>query len=190
MTTRLALAHPVEVAGRIRHRPDPVPVLEPVRQRLGRRIGAHLGPVRGDQARSQAGAVAPGELLERHILGNHRVVRECDIESRLLAGCSIVMARSENIEVATRLRRDILSGTFAPGARLVEAQLTERYGVGRAAVRAAFVELDAEGLIDREANRGASVRQIELDEAIQITEARAALESLIASGGRRTGHGR
>ena len=92
-----------------------------------------------------------------------------------------VMARSENFEVAAQLRRDILAGVFAPGDRLVEAQLTERYGAGRAAVRAAFVELGAEGLIDREANRGASVRQIEVDEATQITEARAALESLIAS---------
>lgn len=91
------------------------------------------------------------------------------------------MARSENSEVAALLRRDILSGVYAPGERLVEVQLTERYGVGRAAVRAAFVELVTEGLVDRETNRGASVRHIEIDEAIQITEARAALESLIAA---------
>ena len=79
------------------------------------------------------------------------------------------------------LRRDILAGTFAPGERLVELQLTKRYGVGRAAVRSALIELAAEGLVDREANRGAVVRRMSLREVIQITEARSALESLLAS---------
>lgn len=92
-----------------------------------------------------------------------------------------IMARKANLDVAARLRRDILAGDYAPGERLVELQLTERYGAGRAAIRAALVELATEGLIDKETNRGASVRQISIDEAIQITEARAALESLIAA---------
>lgn len=85
------------------------------------------------------------------------------------------------IDVASQLRADILAGEFAPGERLVEMQLCERYQVGRAAIRLALVELDAEGLVDREANRGASVRRISVREAVQITEARAALESLIAA---------
>ena len=79
------------------------------------------------------------------------------------------------------LRHDILNGVFPPGDRLVELQLTERYRCGRATVRASLVELTAEGLVEREANRGATVRRISVDEAIQITEARAALESLIAA---------
>jgi DNA-binding GntR family transcriptional regulator len=79
------------------------------------------------------------------------------------------------------LRRDILAGTFAPGERLVELQLTKRYGVGRAAVRSALIELAAEGLVEREANRGAVVRRMSLTEVIQITEARSALEGLLAS---------
>jgi DNA-binding GntR family transcriptional regulator len=82
--------------------------------------------------------------------------------------------------VTGRLRDDILDGTFPPGERLIELQLTERYGVGRAAIRAALVELDAEGLVQREANRGATVRRISVGEAIEITEARAVLEGLIA----------
>lgn len=91
------------------------------------------------------------------------------------------MARKANLDVAARLRHDILAGELAPGERLVELQLSERYGAGRAAIRAALVELATEGLIDKETNRGATVRQISVDEAIQITEARAALESLIAA---------
>jgi DNA-binding GntR family transcriptional regulator len=82
--------------------------------------------------------------------------------------------------VADRLRDDILRGTFPPGERLIELQLTERYGVGRAAIRAALAELDSEGLVRREANRGATVRRITVAEAIEITQARAALEGLVA----------
>jgi DNA-binding GntR family transcriptional regulator len=82
--------------------------------------------------------------------------------------------------VAERLRADILRGAFPPGERLIELQLTERYDVGRAAIRSAFVELEAQGLVRREANRGATVRRISVAEAVEITEARAALEGLVA----------
>lgn len=80
-----------------------------------------------------------------------------------------------------RLRSDILGGVFAPGERLPEVALAERYEVGRAAIRSALVELRTEGLVDIEANRGAMVRRIGLDEAIEIAEARRVLEGLIAA---------
>lgn len=82
--------------------------------------------------------------------------------------------------VTDDLRRDILSGRFEPGDRLLEIPLSEQYACGRAAIRSALVTLTSEGLVAREANRGAMVRRISLTEAIQITEARTALESLIA----------
>jgi DNA-binding GntR family transcriptional regulator len=82
--------------------------------------------------------------------------------------------------VADRLRDDILQGAFPPGERLIELQLTQRYDVGRAAIRSALVELQAQGLVQRETNRGATVRRISVAEAVEITEARAALEGLVA----------
>ena len=82
--------------------------------------------------------------------------------------------------VADRLRNDILKRHFPPGERLIELQLSERYDVGRAAIRAALVELEAEGLVLRETNRGATVRRVTVAEAVEISEARAALESLVA----------
>jgi DNA-binding GntR family transcriptional regulator len=82
--------------------------------------------------------------------------------------------------VTDLLRDDILSGFVAPGERLIEAALSGRYEVGRASVRAAFVELQGEGLVSREEHRGATVRRISVAEAIEITEARCALEGLIA----------
>lgn len=83
--------------------------------------------------------------------------------------------------VTAALRTDILGGRFQPGDRLLEVQLAEQYRCGRAAVRSALVELAAEGLVERAANRGATVRRISIAEAIQITQARAALEGLIAA---------
>ncbi len=48
--------------------------------------------------------------------------------------------------VADQLREEILDGRLAAGARLVEAELAERFGVSRGPVRDALRELAAEGL--------------------------------------------
>ena len=51
----------------------------------------------------------------------------------------------------------------------------------RAGVRNALVQLASEGLVERIQNRGARVRAVSLDEAIEITEVRMALEGLCAA---------
>ena len=79
-----------------------------------------------------------------------------------------------------RLRHDILAGVFSPGERLIEIELSERYSCGRATIRSALVQLESEVLVDRKANRGAVVHRIDVSEAIEITETRAVLESLLA----------
>jgi DNA-binding GntR family transcriptional regulator len=78
------------------------------------------------------------------------------------------------------LRQAILSGNVAPGQRLVEEELANVFGVTRASLRAALIDLTAEGLVERVPNRGARVRVVSLDEAIAITECRMALEALCA----------
>jgi DNA-binding GntR family transcriptional regulator len=88
------------------------------------------------------------------------------------------LARTESI--ADDLRADIVAGVFPAGERLIESQLCERYSCGRAVARAALVQMESEGLVVRQPNRGATVRRISVAEAIEITEARAALERLIA----------
>jgi DNA-binding GntR family transcriptional regulator len=87
----------------------------------------------------------------------------------------------DNAPVTVALRRDILEDVFPAGSRLVEADLCIKYGASRATIRAALAQLASEDLIDREANRGATVRRVSVEEAIEITEARSALEGLIAS---------
>jgi len=79
------------------------------------------------------------------------------------------------------LRDAILNGEYLPGERLVEAQLCERLGVSRFNVRAALQELAADGLVKVERNKGAHVRKVTLDEAVEITEVRMVLEGLVAA---------
>src|SRR5215472_8995771 len=78
------------------------------------------------------------------------------------------------------LRQAILSGDVAPGQRLVEEELASMLGVTRASLRAALIDLAAEGLVERVPNRGARVRVVSLQEAVAITECRMALEALCA----------
>lgn len=82
--------------------------------------------------------------------------------------------------LTTQLRSAILAGEFAPDQRLIEADLSERYGATRAAVRSALITLTGEGLVERQPNRGARVRAITLGEAIEIVEVRIGLECLCA----------
>jgi DNA-binding GntR family transcriptional regulator len=78
------------------------------------------------------------------------------------------------------LHSAIVAGELSPGERLIEEELAERLGLSRGAVREAILRLGHEGLVIRERNRGARVRRFTVDEAIEILEARAALESLAA----------
>jgi len=79
-----------------------------------------------------------------------------------------------------RLREAIVGERLAPNERLIEVELAEELGVGRAAVRTALARLEQDGLVDRVAYRGARVRAISEAEAVEIVEARAVLEGLVA----------
>jgi DNA-binding GntR family transcriptional regulator len=88
---------------------------------------------------------------------------------------------SDQTIATDKLRVAILSGEYLPGERLVEAQLCERLGVSRFNVRAAIQELAADGLVKVERNKGAHVRKVSIDEAVEITEVRMVLEGLVAA---------
>lgn len=84
-------------------------------------------------------------------------------------------------EDLTQIIRDaILRGDFAPDQRLIEADLSDRYGATRASVRTALLQLVSEGLVERLPNKGARVRAISVAEAVEIIEVRIGLESLCA----------
>jgi DNA-binding GntR family transcriptional regulator len=92
-----------------------------------------------------------------------------------------VSAGSTAAQTRDALREAILRGAYLPGERLVEAQLSQRFEASRFNVRAALQDLAGEGLVEVQRNRGAQVRKVSLDEAVEITEVRMVLEGLVAA---------
>ena len=86
-----------------------------------------------------------------------------------------------DIPARDALRRAILDGIYLPGERLVEATLSEQFGASRFIIRAALADLAAEGLVEVRRNKGAHVRKVSFEEAIEITEVRMVLEGLVAA---------
>src|ERR1017187_9688783 len=82
--------------------------------------------------------------------------------------------------VADELRRAILTGRRQPRDRLVEDRLSEELGVSRVPIREALHALAAEGLVNIQPRRGASVAEISADVARDLVEVRASLEGLNA----------
>lgn len=80
--------------------------------------------------------------------------------------------------VQQEVERAILAGEYPPGSKLTEAQLAHRLGVSRGPVREAFRMLEEAGLVRTEKNRGVFVRDIPLEEALEIFDLRAAMDEL------------
>ena len=78
----------------------------------------------------------------------------------------------EQAEVIRRLEEDIIFGRFAPGSRLIEDTLMNRYDASRHFVRQALFQLERQGIVLREKNVGATVRFYSAYEVRQIYEVR------------------
>src|SRR5690348_4650757 len=81
---------------------------------------------------------------------------------------------------AELLRERLLSGAFAPGERLVEAEIARQLGISRGPVREALARLRAEGLAYEEPRRGSFVAALSAEDVREIYELRAALETQAA----------
>ena len=81
-------------------------------------------------------------------------------------------------DIASQMRRDIISGALKPGEALAEPALAERFGVSRAPVREAMIELERGGLVQFETTGRTRVRTLEEKDVVEIVEARIALESM------------
>jgi DNA-binding GntR family transcriptional regulator len=89
---------------------------------------------------------------------------------------------ASRFERAYRCLRDaIVDGTYRPNQRLTETDLAGALGVSRPTVRAILIRLEQEGLVLIEPNRGASVRSVDVDEALRTLRLREVLEGLTAS---------
>lgn len=92
-----------------------------------------------------------------------------------LTHCSSADARKTVVET---IQQWIMRGDLAPGQRLVESDLCELFDISRGTVRNALMDLAYEGWVERLASRGARVRVVGIEEAIQIAQVRMAVESL------------
>ena len=82
--------------------------------------------------------------------------------------------------LADAIADSVLSGEFAPGRRLDETMLAERYGVSRTPVREALRQLAATGLIEVKPRRGATVAKATSAQLEKLFGAMAELEATCA----------
>src|SRR4030088_2518100 len=82
--------------------------------------------------------------------------------------------------VTDELRRSILTNRRRPGDRLVEDRLSEERGVSRVPIREAPRGPAAEGVVEVQPRRGASVADVSPEVARDLVEVRATLEGLNA----------
>jgi DNA-binding GntR family transcriptional regulator len=84
------------------------------------------------------------------------------------------------VAIAAAVREDILAGRLAPGDRLVEGDLGERFGVSRVPVREALSQLQSEGFVTLVRYRGATVSATSRADALELMQVRRGLEVLAA----------
>jgi DNA-binding GntR family transcriptional regulator len=84
--------------------------------------------------------------------------------------------------VVQKIRDAILDETFKHGERLPEGQLGEMFKVSRSPVREALLALEKEGTVVMEPFKGATVKALSPEEALDIAEVRLALITQAAKG--------
>ncbi len=94
-----------------------------------------------------------------------------------------IVRASLHEELVARLRDLIVEGELAPGARVPERTLCQRFGVSRTPLREALKVLASDGLLELLPNRGATVARLtaaDLDEMFPVMGALEALAGELA----------
>jgi DNA-binding GntR family transcriptional regulator len=81
--------------------------------------------------------------------------------------------------VYKELRADILGGRLPPGTKLRFADLTERYDCSTSVVREGLSRLAEQGLVQSEPQHGYHVTPLSVDDLVDLTVARCALEGMV-----------
>lgn len=74
------------------------------------------------------------------------------------------------------IKEAILDGTLPPGMKLRQETLAESIGISRLPIRSALIQLEADGLVEFHARRGAMVRALSAREASEVYNLRVLLE--------------
>lgn len=75
------------------------------------------------------------------------------------------------------LRASILSGKLEPGRQLRQDEVAEQFGTSRIPVREALRQLESEGLVVFNPNKGVTVRGLSLEDVLEMLDIRVALET-------------
>lgn len=99
-----------------------------------------------------------------------------------MAAADLGLVRPETLrhQVENVLRQAIVSGRYAPGARLVERELCETLGVSRTSVREALRRLEAEKLVRNVPHKGPVVAVMSRHDAHELYALRGLLEGFAA----------
>lgn len=87
---------------------------------------------------------------------------------------------SEREHISKSLEEDIALGRILPRERLIEEELADRFKVNRHVVRQALSDLEGIGLIVRQRNKGATVRDLTPEDVENIYAVRELLEGKAA----------
>lgn len=80
--------------------------------------------------------------------------------------------------VTAKIRMKIMRQELAPGARIVEKNLSDELGVSRGPIREALRQLEQEGLVEYTRNAGCSVKKITIADVYEIYLLRCTYEML------------
>ena len=100
-----------------------------------------------------------------------------------------VIAPTLREEVATRIRRAVLTGELKPGQRIKEIRLAEALGISRPTLRESLQQLIHEGVLVQIPYKGIHVAQPTPEELADLAEVRGALETMAALKLARDPHG-
>jgi DNA-binding GntR family transcriptional regulator len=89
-------------------------------------------------------------------------------------------SEASHVALVDSLEEEIVLGWLQPRERLVEEELSRRFGTKRHVVREAIFDLERMGLVERVPNKGAVVRSLDPSEVRQVYDVRIALETLAA----------
>jgi DNA-binding GntR family transcriptional regulator len=93
------------------------------------------------------------------------------------------LVRAESIadKVYALLRREIASGAFRPGGRILEKALAARLGISRTPIREALLKLETDGVVVCNSRRSYNVRVLTVQDVRQIYETLGILEGAAAA---------
>jgi DNA-binding GntR family transcriptional regulator len=101
--------------------------------------------------------------------------------SQSLSGVAPVAYRTIAEQIAGSIREAIAQGRIPPATRLLELSLAREMGTSRAPVREALNQLEREGLVVKEPNRGARVVELTEETVREVASLRGLLEGFAAS---------